>query len=193
MDRLAYAGGRRNRRRRPSRRLLYSGQRGGPWREGAVSQQTLDDSIKIEQLLLEEFPSDEVGGEECRLIVKGWIARAQKSGGAASHLDQLRQACDILEGIRDAFWSLWLPDDDRKRIPQTLWAWPNDDALVQRPKEWLEKSPTDLGLLDHALADYLKRPWLSDDTIDLSAINAVLFTALADCVDEVKSGRPFGK
>jgi hypothetical protein len=161
-------------------------------REANQKEDDADQQEYVEEILLENVPSDEVGSRECRLIVKGWIARAQESGGAERHWDQLQQACEILKSIRDACWSNWLPEDEA-RVPQTLWAWPNDNALVQSPKEWMEKSPADTGLVDHALADYLKRPWLRDDTIDLSAINALLFTDLALLNEEVKSGRPFGK
>ena len=46
--------------------------------------------------------------------------------------------------------------------------------------------------LDDAIAAYLKRPWLQDDAIDASAINALLFTELASFSEQVKSGTAFG-
>ena len=78
-------------------------------------------------------------------------------------------------------------------MPQTLWAWPSDDALQKTPDEWLEKSPADLDQLDSAVAEYLKRPWLRHDTIDVSVINALIFTELAIFVEDMKTGRALGK
>jgi hypothetical protein len=43
------------------------------------------------------------------------------------------------------------------------------------------------------MAEYLKRPWMRHDTIDVSVINALIFTELALYAEEFKSGRPYGK
>ena len=162
-----------------------------------MSERDVDEAPEeIEQSLLADFPPDEVGSGECRLIVESWFARARQSGGANRYKRQLQDACNVLKAIRDACWlnyNHWLPAEKKPRfVPQTLWAWPHDDALVESPKEWLEKSPVDLDDLDNAMAEYLKRPWMRHDTIDASVINALIFTELALYAEEVKLGKPFG-
>ena len=151
-----------------------------------------DEREGIEHSLLAEFPSDVVGCGQCRLIIEGWLARVRQRGDANRYQHQLRDACNVLDTIRDACWSNWLPSENPRRAPQTLWAWPDDGALIECPKEWLEKSPASLDELDSAMAEYLKRPWMRHDIIDVSVINALLFTELAMYADEVRSGRPFG-
>jgi hypothetical protein len=152
-----------------------------------------DEAEEIEQSLLADFPPDEVGCGECRLIVESWLARIRQRGGANRYKRQLWDGCNVLKAIRDACWSnynYWLQAEKPSRVPQTLWAWPHDSALLECPKEWLEKSPASLDELDSAMAEYLNRPWLRHDTIDVSVINALIFTELALYADEVRSGRP---
>ena len=157
----------------------------------------VDEAEEIEQRLLADFASDYAGNDECRSIIESLLARVRRSGGANRYKQQLRDACNVLDTIREACWMNWLPSDkqrsDKRYMPRTLWAWPDDGALIECPKEWCgEKSPADLDDLDKAMAEYLNRPWMRHDTIDVSVINALIFTELALYAEEVKSGRPFG-
>jgi len=151
-----------------------------------------DQHDKILQAILSKYPSDGVGNGDFKKILTSWYSRIRKNGDIKPYLLKLGEASGVLEGIRDACWANWLPPENSKYVPQTLWAWPNDDALAHRPKGWLESSPADLDDIDNYMADYLKRPWMRRDAIDASVINALIFTELALYADEVKSGRPFG-
>jgi hypothetical protein len=162
--------------------------------KGDVDEGEAGEGELIEQSLFLVFPLEEEGSGECREIIKSWLAQLRERGGADQYMNQLEDACDVLEATRDACWSNWCPTRRVKRVPQTLWAWPSDDAFVIRPKEWCadEVSPANLDELDSAMTQYLKHPWMRHDTIDVSVINALLFTELALFLDELKSGRAIG-
>jgi hypothetical protein len=99
----------------------------------------VDEAEEIEQRLLADFASDYAGNDECRSIIESLLARVRRSGGANRYKQQLRDACNVLDTIREACWMNWLPSDkqrsDKRYMPRTLWAWPDDGALIECPKE----------------------------------------------------------
>jgi hypothetical protein len=157
-----------------------------------------------ERWALEQFPIGATGGGECQAILRSWFPRLRKEAkqvdqGRDEYLDQyeleIGGAVDVLQKLQSAFSAdERSPDPDQKRAARyTLWAWPSDAALQERPKDWYRESPTSIDYLDNPLADYLKRPWLQHDVIDASAINALLFTELAVFVEQLKIGTALGK
>ena len=78
-----------------------------------------------------------------------------------------------------------------QKFPTDLWAWPTDAEVEQ----WAYRGTGRAGLddLETALADYLKRPWLQHDAIDISAINALIIAEMAERFLDVKTGAALGK
>lgn len=150
----------------------------------------------VETSALEEFSSDSPGDRECQQILQSWFSllHQRSCGDLSEYRRDVWAAVGVLRSIRDALWLNWGKIDPavKRTTPDQLWAWPGEDALKQRPGSWYDRSPAAIDQLDHALAEYLKRPWLQHNTIDISAINALLFTDLAVTIDDVKTGVMFG-
>ncbi len=143
-----------------------------------------------------QFPTAETGGGECQQILRRWFGSLRKrvDPEKAQYGQLVSDAVDVLTKLRDAFSSGEKPpDSDRKRAGRFgLWAWPSEGTLIERPSNWYEESLVTTTELEGALAAYLKRPWLQDDAIDASAINALLFIELAAFSEQVNSGAAFG-
>ena len=107
--------------------------------------------------------SDGVGNGDCRKILTSWYSQIRKNRDIKPYLRKLGEATGVLEGYETPV-GIGSRQRTQKYVPQTLWAWPNDDALAHRPKGWLESSPADLDDVDNYMADYLKRPWMRHDT-----------------------------
>jgi len=156
----------------------------------------------IQNWALEEFTGVHTGGGESQQILLDWFPRLREEVDPATdsvrYRRLVRDAVSVLEQLREAIGGVfWIDDISAFRAgsePQTryeLWAWPT----VAKIEEWANRGTGRAGLddLDKALADYLKRPWLQHDAIDVSAINALLVTELAELVEDVKSGAALGK
>ena len=114
---------------------------------------------------------------------------------------------DLLDEIRDRplrptdWWRLraWIAlfkgELTSTRRPKhrrpSMWAWPTQTQI----EEWAYRGTGRAGLhdLEQALAAYLKRPWLQSDAIDVSSINALLVTELAEVHLAIRNGAAFGK
>jgi hypothetical protein len=143
----------------------------------------------------------EWGGGECRQILRDWFPRllervAERNGAEADISDYKREIDDafpVLEGMRSAFCFNELPPSGSTRY--RLWAWPTEQALHSRPKEWSKgvTSPADADRLADALADYIERPWLQHNAIDGAAINALMFSTLASTMELHETGELIGR
>jgi hypothetical protein len=157
----------------------------------------LETPENLENWALEQFPRNETGGAQSQDILRSWFARLRKQvdPDTTEYGQLVSQAVDVLRRLQSAFCGGELANEpDQKRAGRhSLWAWPSDAALQERPKGWFQESPASSDDLDEALAEYLKRPWLQHDAIDASAINALLFTELAVFVEQVKTGAALGK
>jgi hypothetical protein len=154
----------------------------------------LENAEALENWALEQFPKDQHGGGESQQILLSWFAHLRKhvDPETARYGQLVSDAINVLTKLQWAF--LLLPDPERKRaVRYDLWAWPNESVRLQRrPSEWCEASPTMVGDIDEALAEYVQRPWLQHNVIDASAISALLFSQLAVFAEQVKSGTAFG-
>jgi hypothetical protein len=92
--------------------------------------------------------------------------------------DAVRVLEELRTGVGGVFWLDEIIADRKRTGRYNLWAWPSDAEV----EEWAYRGTGRAGFndLDNALADYLKRPWLQHDAIDISAINACLVTELAE-------------
>jgi hypothetical protein len=180
----------------------------------AVNESDNSHAETAENEALESFSSEEPGSLDCERVLRDWFPRLKErasnragealdqftallSGNtvldwATAYRDEIVRARYLLENVRTAFWSN-ASLKEGKYLGSGLWAWPTDQALHNPPPGWLGRSPTDLDILDLALAEYIKRPDLQHNAIDISAINAVLFTALTEHFEAVRAGTIFGQ
>jgi hypothetical protein len=152
----------------------------------------------LENRALQQFPTDQRGGGESQQILRSWFARLRKQvdPDTAQYGRQICDAVRVLEGIREGvtglFWLDEIVGNRKERAARfDLWAWPTDAEVEQ----WAYRGTGRAGLddLETALADYLKRPWLQHDAIDISAINALIIAEIAERFLDVKTGAALGK
>jgi len=124
------------------------------------------------------------------------LLRKRANGNVVEYQKQINDAVNVLEGVRTGIGNVfWLADIVGDRLHKSsrhdIWAWPTEAQV----EEWAFRGTGRAGLddLDNALAVYVKRPWLQNDAIDASAINALLVTELAELVLDVKTGAAIGK
>jgi hypothetical protein len=141
----------------------------------------LGTSKALENWAFAQFPREATGGGECQQILRSWSASLRKrvDPDTPEYRQLISDAVRVLEelrtGIGGVFWLDEIIADRKHTARYNLWAWPSDAEV----EDWAYRGTGRAGLddLDNALADYLKRPWLQHDAIDISAINALLVTA----------------
>jgi hypothetical protein len=147
--------------------------------------------VSVEEQALKGFSGDWPGYEECRRILADWLERARERAGEddAKYRMEVWQAVRILNRIRAAM----APARRDQGNPPRIWAWPKELARGETPSDWAGKDQASyIEELDAALAEYIRHVWLQHDVIDASAINALLFTELADGIENSRRGTIFG-
>jgi len=141
----------------------------------------------VEERALQDFPNEEAGGWECQKVLRDWFPQLrERAGQDAEYRRAVWDAVEVLKELRLAFCA---DEDWEKPQPRgRLWRWPSENAALTPP----EPSWFSVEHLDSALSGYLKRPWLQHNAIDLSAMNALLFTELSAFAEQVRVGAIFG-
>ncbi|MBB6465576.1 hypothetical protein HNQ96_001434 [Aminobacter lissarensis] len=155
-----------------------------------------DNPRMVEKSAIEEFPLDEAGSGECRQILRDLLPKLKERAGkeAGEYSSLVWEAVSDLRLIQDALWQNVgaIDDSEKKYAPGTLWAWPSQEALQRPPSNWHDRSPANMDSLDRALVGYLQCPWLQHNLVDVSAINAFIFTELAIALEDVRTGAALG-
>jgi hypothetical protein len=156
--------------------------------------------VHVEEAALAEFPKGDHGSRECHRILQDWFPRLRErtAGDAEQYREEVWDAIETLRDLqfalrsRELWRDLWVDRDPAKPVSHTLWMWPTEKWLETSQFPWSAPSPIRVDHLDKALSKYLKRPWLQHDSIDISAINALIFSELAEYLEGIRSGNLFG-
>jgi len=101
------------------------------------------------------------------------------------NLNEAKQVFDDMAYSLKCFWKN--PSHDK------FWEYPNISSDLDSPERWSGVSPVDPVLLDTATAEYLKRPWMQLNNIDLFILRGFIFNEVAHYADGIKSGAMEGR